>query len=321
MKSRIGVLTAMALLGTLARAATVSPVQEDGAIPGLTRAWVDPAYGSDSGPSGVNNRSFPYKTIQKAIDDVHLSLRAQYSSPDNTNVRGLVYCLPGLYGPHTQTPSSGDTLPILMRDRVSLQGQGADTCIIRGVQGGPVKLIFWPDPGICQAGNFCTHQPRQILIDFRESGEFTNIFPPPPNSATPPWYGDADGEGDYAESIDGFTFQGGDVQVLFQTTWDSLTYAEPLSGKITNCVFDMRHNWTAYVQGSGGPVPVQVDGPYFGVMMSKAYIGAGGYFDQKSPDCKQYVYNGGVEQAERHSDGRSMDKQVERQRRWDHRCD
>jgi hypothetical protein len=287
MKLGTWVLAVMALFGIIGRAAatTVRLAQDDGLTP-LTRAWVDPAHGSDSGPSGgqVNNPNFPYKTIQKAIDDVQLSLRAQYSSPNNTNVRGLVYCLPGLYGPHTQTtPSSGDTFPIYMRDRVNLQGLGSDTCIIRGDSTAtpPQVPIFWPDPSLCPpppAPGLCAHDPRQVLIDFRDSGQFNVSFPPPPSTPMPPWAG----EGDYSESIDGFTFQGGDVQVLFQTYYQNTTFAEPLSGKLTNCIFDMRHDWTAYVQGSGGAVTEQVHGPYFGVMMSKAYMGQqnNGYFDQ-----------------------------------------
>lgn len=291
MKLGAWILTAMTLLGAMGQTAATTPPgpQEDGLTP-LTRAWVDPAFGSDPAPSAsqVNNPSTPYKTIQRAIDDVHLSLRAQYLPPSNTNVRGLVYCLPGLYGPHTQTtPSSGDTFPITMRDRVSLQGLGADTCIIRGVTASsttPQRPIFWPDPSLCPTPpGLCAHPEKQVLIDFRDSGEFNFSFPPPPNSMLPPWAG----EGDYSESIDGFTFQGGDVQVLFQTYYQSTSFAEPLSGKITNCVFDMRHDWTAYVQGSSGAVTEQVHGPYFGVMMSKAYMGplhvtqgSPGYYDQ-----------------------------------------
>jgi hypothetical protein len=73
---------------------------------------------------------------------------------------------------------------------------------------------------------------------------------------------------DTVERIDGFTFEGGDMQVLF-ANFELLDYE--LSAHVTNCVFDMRDNWTAPLPAPpiGPGVTTTISGPHFGIVMCK----------------------------------------------------
>ena len=79
------------------------------------------------------------------------------------------------------------------------------------------------------------------------------------------------------EILDGFTLQGGDVQVAFRTEGPT---PFPASGRVSNCIFDMRHGYP-----SGGAGSSSVDGPYLGLLMEKLYVnvntGVCGYFEQR----------------------------------------
>ena len=105
----------------------------------LIRAWVDPEFGVD-GPSmattgspllffpQVNDIDAPFRTIQYAINALEHHLVSAFNA-GNPAVQGLVYALPGIYGPS----GNGEFFPIHMRDRVHVQGQGARGCVIRGL--------------------------------------------------------------------------------------------------------------------------------------------------------------------------------------------
>jgi hypothetical protein len=78
--------------------------------------------------------------------------------------------------------------------------------------------------------------------------------------------------------FDGFTLQGGDVQI-HATTF--LGAVEELNGIISNCVFDMRHMWKPDPESTA-----MLAGPYFGIMMTKHWFDNNqcdtlGYADQK----------------------------------------
>ncbi|MCC7015223.1 MAG: hypothetical protein IT454_21875, partial [Planctomycetes bacterium] len=240
------------------------------------RVWVDPAWGQDLAPvesiEQINDPDRPCRTLQFAIDKLFLNLSRSYFSTDESptwewqaDLQGLVICLPGLYGPHGPY-SSGDVLPILMRDRVHVQGLSTQACVLRGGGSNPVS-VFWPWTSLCQSFS------AEVLLEFTYAhphSPYPNLAAPTPILAT--WRDDLP---DTREMLDGFSFQGGDAQVVFRTGLGlgtgPLTYREwPLSGKISNCVFDMRHDWTASEQGT---TSYNVSGPTFGLMMIKSFLG------------------------------------------------
>jgi hypothetical protein len=264
-------VVAQALLATLVSSASA---QEEPVDPcaGLVRAWVDPRFGTDPAyalpvsPGAdialigqINDPNAPYKSLQAAIDAVHAQLGVQWTAGSAT--QGVVYALPGLYGQHG-TDSSGDAFPIQMRDRVHVRGLGARRCTIRGTgtfQTPPlnVRPIFWPD------GAGQPNQPplpatfnAEILVDYGSSGLANPGFWV--GGSGVPWLS----MGDSAELLDGFTLQGGDVQVLVSSRVAGSP--ESLSGTITNCVFDMRDSWQLTPAD-----PALVSGPWFGVMLVK----------------------------------------------------
>jgi hypothetical protein len=269
----------------------------------IFKAWVDPVYGVDglleinppiggnwcqgtlftadtTAPQQLNDPTQPFKTLQRAIDTIHYSLIQAYcSSPDNWE--GIVYALPGIYG-EPAVGGQGEFFPIRMRDRVHVKGLNARACVIRGsneAQATPTIPTVWPlqnqpfpQPNACLAAE----EDRVVLVNYSTSGEFKNNVGI--GMLDLPWAT----TGDTAEMLDGFTLQGGDVQVYF----GPLTpYRWPLKGRITNCLFDMRHD-------GGALQAATVRGPFIGILMAKemenlsgtcppSTAGEAGYFDQK----------------------------------------
>ena len=240
-------------------------------------AWVDPQYGSDPSYSTpidplnpslalvgqINDPNSPYKTLQAAIDAVHAHLGWQYTAGATT--QGIVHALPGLYGNHG-AGSSGDVFPIKMRDRVNVRGLGARRCVIRGTgtrsgttSNPPASTInvFWPLGNGQPSGGGANFKQAEVLVDYgfsaQQFGGFWSGAQGVPWASMP----------DTAESLDDFTFEGGDVQVLV-TSHPGVFDPEALSGKITNCVFDMRDYWSITPGAS-----TTVSGPWFGVMLTK----------------------------------------------------
>ena len=219
-------------------------------------AWVDPANGTDTGnlASQVNDPDQPFQKLQSAIDACWNFIQ------DNPAVaRGIVYALPGTYGPRNQGCNGGaasdDSFPILMRDRVSVQGMGARRCILRGVDS-PNKDVFWPNAPTAGSSRY-----SEVLLDFTFSH---------PCDGNAPWCGQPDA----TDVLDAFTLEGGDVQILFGDPDVVESHAI-----ISNCVFDMRHDWSP-PECSG-----TVAGPYFGILMVKTFAQFGsdlpGYPDDR----------------------------------------
>jgi len=190
----------------------------------FVEAWVDPYMGSDAA-GAVGCPDMPYRTIQAAIWAVWGS--AWIETP------GLVHANPGIYGP-ASVGGNGEVFPIEMEDYVHVQGVGAKRCIIRG-DGTQTTEVRYPVGG--PAGVDGVTLDKEVLVSFI-------------------WSYDGEDEA----MIDGFTFQGGDVQV-----YD--VREAPLGGRVSNCVFDMLHMSDA-----------DVPGPDFGVLMVSEYDwNAGGY--------------------------------------------
>lgn len=254
----------------------------------IANIWVDPAWGQDisglAADAYIDDPSMACRTLQFAID--HMGQYLRKAGFDNPDIEGVVHAMPGLYGPHGNY-SSGDQFPIWMHDRVHVQGIGARQCVIRG--GGPNTFgTFWPTGQVPQTMD------KKVLVAFRDSSQFSRMrsatgtleVPSVPEHM-PPWAG----RGETAELIDGFTFQGGDVQVYvcpgYQNGFNVLG-GGPLAARITNCVFDMRHQWAASEQVDGTPpfATYSVDGPWFGVLMAKPHYSLGpgqpdGYFEEE----------------------------------------
>ena len=225
----------------------------------LIRAWVDPVFGVDgpgivtsTSPFGffaqVNDATTPFKTLQAAIDAVESHVITAFNAGAPLS-EGLVYAMPGLYGPG----GNGEHFPVQVRDRVHLQGQGARGCVLRGLG---IPLTFTPTtyamptiPGAPAIPGLV----EEVLVDFSNSSKFSQVF------GTLPWIGLEE----TSEMLDGFTFQGGEVQVLFHRQPGGIPGAPELRGRISNCLFDMRHDWPVTSQG-----PI-VPGPLFGIQMAK----------------------------------------------------
>ncbi len=248
----------------------------------MVEIWVDPIAGSPGtgggGPPGhevqhLNNPAAPLKTINKAIEIALDHLHAVYDSQTNPNTQAIVWVLPGVIGP-TSVGGNGEVFPIKMRDRIHVQGLGAGRCIIRGASSGSLdtQSTFWPTSNGCASAQYLA---KQVLVSYRTSSRF---FPKSfnPNLVHLSWAC----EPETAEMLDGFTFQGGDVQVDFSEIDDPL----PTRGRISNCVFDMRHGYSVTVSLDGVPSTFTVNGPSFGLMMVKRWFDAGigitGYLDQ-----------------------------------------
>src|SRR4029453_16542003 len=112
---------------------------------------------------------------------------------------GLVHANPGVYSPTT----NGESLPVVMRDWIHVQGTGARQCIIRGTPDqSDTMQVFLPD-GDCDCG-FLTQ--AEVLVGLSILFNATD-----------------------EEMIDGFTFQGGFIQVYSRN--EATTRAS-----ISNCI-------------------------------------------------------------------------------------
>ncbi len=248
------------------------------------QAWVDPVYGETPATHAeaveyINDPNHTFRTLQQAIDTLHQMMCENWDPIDNPDSKGIVWAAPGLYGPHG-ADSSDEPLPIRMRDRVHVQGLGASRCVIRGRRDADVDPssgvvthpdLFWPTTG---PGSLFD---AEVLVTFESAH---SVSPAPWAPAGAPWASSTVAS-DTAEVFDSFTLQGGDVQVL---VWDPELAGIPRagrSGRISNCVFNLRSAWFPDKGGSGS-----VFGPYFGVMMLKPYVQPtagqpGGYYDQQ----------------------------------------
>jgi hypothetical protein len=265
-------------LFTIAALPSIVAVAPQGGIPPsqyvpVFEAWVDPVLGDDA-TGTVNDPDLPFKRLQAAIDETFNRLSVDHQSNPTRNRRGIVYALPGIYGPAgvaaNPPDASGDEFPIRMRDRVSVKGAGARRCVLRGigVPGSSAPTVFWPDGPSGGAVSLAT--PVEVLVTY-----YTAYPGVPP---TPSWWDVTKPWKDALEAIDGFTFEGGDVHVLAPTGLNLTGYTQ--KGVVSNCVFDMRHDWSV-----DDELP-NVAGPWIGVLMPKYFIpgnqGLGqGYIDAR----------------------------------------
>ena len=239
--------------------------------PSLTvKAWVDPVHGNDN-TAALNDPDRAFRRLQSGIDALHTQLKDLWNS--NPIYReGVVIALPGVYGPNNTGPndekSSDDTLPIRMRDRVHVFGVGARRCILRGINVGT--------PHYVPSGSGFEAPSVEVLLDFTDA-YFGAVSPP--GQAQPPWFNANSPQLDVAEAFEGFTFQGGDIQVHVHTAINSQWESR---GIVSNCVFDMRNNWAA-------PNGVLVPGPSFGVMMDKQFTNEPSIIDSGYIDSKLLV--------------------------------
>lgn len=228
--------------------------------------WVHPSDGFDEADddlamSYVNDPSQKFRTLQRAIDVLQLYLVGEYDPVDNPDQQGIVYALPGTYGPTTHGPASGDVLPIVMRDRVHVQGVGARRCIIRGVSTTTIPAtnshFVWPDTPCASTLKYV-----EVLVTYLEATPDRPVLPTVPNVLLP-WFSYVyQQEEDTPETLDGFTFQGGDVQVLLTTKLSGANYFP--AARVSNCQFDLRHGLLVQPTGT-----TALSGPYFGVMMKR----------------------------------------------------
>lgn len=193
-------------------------------------AYVDPVFGNDTTgvvaapatltagvtPPQTSAELSPFKTINAAIGAVRNTL--------GPTQEGIVRAQPGVYFAGTSAGTNIEHFPIVMQDRVHLQGVGAKECVIRGRPGVlSSRSVFLP----FKTG--ATRSSQLVLVDYSHLLEADEPM------------------------LDGFTFQGGDVQVYSETE-------TPVNGRISNCVFDMRE---------GGFE--QLSGPLFGVLIVSIY--------------------------------------------------
>lgn len=195
----------------------------------FVEAWVDPCNGNDA-VAALNFppcQNAPFQTIEAAINA--LTIWAGPGSP------GLVHCNPGIYA----TSTNGEQFPITMRNWIHLQGTGARQCVIRG-EGRTSMNVFYPESPNCSCGLYTD---AEVLVDI------SNLY---------------DSE---EEMIDGFTFQGSDVQIYSRS--EAECYA-----RISNCVFDLlAHDDTVmiYDEEQGGVVSNPLVGATFGILLVHDY--------------------------------------------------
>jgi hypothetical protein len=230
-----------------------------GPCPELTYAYVDPIWGVDPPvpPAGslanllvrLNDPTRPFRTIQLAIDVCQYGVEQRWltaSAADQPKLRGVVLCMPGLYGPAGVQAGPTDTFPIVIRDRVSVQGQGARRTVLRGTGVvDPLQEYFWPKGPACGV-----MLPAEVLVDFSSQHLLaTNPLDPP---FQPLAWTQAFDPQDSEEMLDGFCLQGGDFQVYVRHEGEQL-------GRVSNCLFDMRDD------------PEATRGPYIGILMAHAW--------------------------------------------------
>jgi len=242
---------------TIAALPSIAAVAPQGGIPPVEiqfNTWVDPVNGNDA-TGRVHDPDYPFKTLQKAIDDTYDTLVA-FNPTGAEDTQGVVYALPGVYGPANVASNgphaSGDAFPITMRDRVHVKGVGSRRCILRGV-GQTTGDYFWPTSPVGVLGMTRSAEVLLTLQRVHPSGNFPGTFPP--------WFEPANPLVDTPEVFEGFTFEGGDIQAFAGT--GGLTTPYPLEAIVCNCVFDMRDNWKVDPEGTA-----IVRGPYIGVMMT-----------------------------------------------------
>lgn len=278
---------AAALLGVASTrvAGAQNPAPPPVPVPSNAAVWVHPSDGFDDPDlavalSYVNDPSQKFRTLQYAIDVAQRFLIQEHDAVDNPTQQAIVYALPGTYGPSTHGPASGDTLPILMRDRVHVQGLGARRCTIRGEStiSQPVtnRTITWPSQRC--AGPLAD---VEVLLTF-ESATVDSFRPG--QLALLPWYQNSAPhyqQDDTPETLDGFTFLGGDVQVLLTNQISAADYFP--AARISNCLFDLRHGTTDSLENA-----TPIAGPHFGVMLKRVAtwesFGSGdilGYLDSR----------------------------------------
>lgn len=163
----------------------------------------------------IGSPQSPFSTITEAIDAIS-------QGPGGPAV---VHCLPGIYSSAT----NGEPFPIRMVNEIHVRGTGAKECVVRGdgTQSGteiayPVKNPTGTPNGIISLSF------GEVLFDF--SAFLVDDT-----------------------SLEGFTLQGGDVQVYMRNEADS-------AARISNCVFDLRAG------GSQG-----LYGPSFGILTVAQY--------------------------------------------------
>ncbi len=162
-----------------------------------------------------------------------------------------------------------------MRDRVSVQGLGARGCVIRGKSNSHsappppyvANAVYWPvlNPGTA-VFQFV------VLVDFSGASPIGDHFIP---NLAPAWLQ----EPDTSELFDGFTLEGGDIQLMFWIQSSLGFTAAPTNARITNCVFDMRDGWLP-------KAGMTISGPSIGIELAARFTnpGAGlpkGYHEQK----------------------------------------
>lgn len=189
----------------------------------------------------INNPGAPTKTIQLAIDLAGEYLRNHYDAATNPDQEAIVHLLPGIYGPATSfngQVGNDESFPIVLHDRVHVRGVNARRCVIRGLATGDPEYsanlknqVLWPDVGPCAIDPYAD---VQVLVDYSFSGYYRLVGAA---TETQPWAHHPD-FGETAETLDSVTLQGGDAQVLFGYKREQPV---PLSGRISNCLFDLRH--------------------------------------------------------------------------------
>ena len=213
----------------------------------------------------INDSDAPFRSLQAAIDAMHDNVwgwnppqNPPPGNPETIRPQGVIFALPGLYGPHGSS-SSGDSLPIKMRDRVHVRGLGARRVILRGANI-PNVYAHWPisQPAMNSSLGFV-----EVLLDL---SDVNACHPGPPGGFANWCQQEPPSEGDTLEIFDGFTFQGGDVQVLAQGSNAGQVRALEQAVVISNCVFDMRHDWVD--DATGNTIP----GPFIGVYMLKPLV-------------------------------------------------
>lgn len=202
--------------------------------PPFVEVWVDPCNGIDA-LGQVGCSNAPFQTINAAI-----SALVGFAGPGSP---GLVHCDAGIYSATT----NGEAFPIRMRDWIHLQGVGARETVIRGEGFSSMNVFFPTSNGSCKCGSY---GPAEVLVDLSFLFDQSE------------------------EMLDGFTFQGGDIQVYSrgeQETW----------ARVSNCVFDMLSEDKTVMRydDAGGAVSSPLPGPAFGILLVHDYHPSVPYYD------------------------------------------
>jgi hypothetical protein len=185
----------------------------------------------------------PFATINAATNAIRIFAGTPPFPPLSAENPGLVHVMPGIYGPAT----NGEQLPIQMWEFISIQGQSARACVIRGTGETPNTFAFVPFTPLGDRAFW------EVLADFSFLTDDT-----------------------YVEFMDGFTFQSGQIQI----------YCEPeevdCQWRVSNCVFDMLNMSDVGLPGPefGILMSHTYDADYALVKGPKGKpVGVGGYHD------------------------------------------